>query len=199
MCRLSPFALAALLGALPVMAGGARMDDGQWLAGAYTYSDELGGFRILSASGTGTRADPVVLVEDFWSTGPVTLVIRAARPIQPFALGGAYANGFITLDVEVRNTSGLGWIGFEFELQEIRGVASIYGDGLSFDQRRKETDAVSSEAFRHFALEFEPGDRLLFEDGALDSGQRGSFRFLITDFTPVPVFYLVQDPRIPFS
>lgn len=29
-------------------------------AGAYSFSDELGGFRILSATGAGTRTDPIV-------------------------------------------------------------------------------------------------------------------------------------------
>ena len=47
--------------------------------------------------------------------------------------------------------------------------------------------------------DFEPADRVLFQGGKIDPDETGDFGFLITDFTPVTEFYLVQDPRIPFS
>lgn len=192
-------ALAVFTAALPLFAGGQRTDDGSWVAGGYSYSDELGGFRIVSVRGAGTRTDPVVLAEEPQTAGPVTLVIRAARTIRPFASGGDFANGFITIELSIVNASGLGWVGFDYELQEVKGMTSLYGDGLSFDQRQMDTTATYSSAFRHFERRFEPGDRLLFSNGAVDPGNGATFRFLITDFTPVPIFYLVQDPRIPFS
>lgn len=186
---------------LPLIAGAdtRRTDDGRWIAGGYSYSDELGGFRILSAEGTGTLADPVVLIEEMQSASPTTLVVRAARTIQPYAQGGAYANGFISIEIRTVNASGFGWVGFEWELQEIRGMPSRYGDGLSFDQRRTESQLISSDSFARYERQFEPGDRVLFEGGGVDPGATARFRFFITDFTPVPVFYIVQDPRIPFS
>ncbi len=58
---------------------------------------------------------------------------------------------------------------------------------------------VTSSAFARFDRSFEPHDRLRFEDGFIDPGKQGRFEFLISDFTPVPLFYLVQDPRIPAS
>ena len=176
-----------------------RTDDGQWRAGAYAFSDELGGFRILSASGRGTKADPIVLVQEFHSASPVTLTIRAIGPIQPFAHEEGAANGFIRMVVVAVNGSGLAWSQFEFELQEKLGQPSVYGDGLSFDQRRRDGDSISSDAFGRFDRAFEPYDRLRFEDGFVDPGKRARFEFLISDFTPVAEFYLVQDPRIPAS
>jgi hypothetical protein len=176
-----------------------RTDDGQWRAGAYAFSDELGGFTILSASGRGTKADPIVLVQQFHSASPVTLTIRAVGPIQPFAHEEGRANGFIRLVVVTVNGSGLAWTQFEFELQEKLGRPSIYGDGLSFDQRRRDGDSITSDAFGRFDRAFEPYDRLRFEDGFVDPGKRARFEFLISDFTPIAEFYLVQDPRIPAS
>jgi hypothetical protein len=197
-CRPRVARLLALL-SLPLLAAGQRMDDGSWVAGGYSYSDELGGFRIVSANGVGTRADPVVLVEQLHAPGPATLVIRAARTIRPFGPDGDFANGFITMELRIVNASGLGWVGFDFELQEEKGMASLYGDGLSFDQRLTDSATTLSSAFRRFEQQFEPGDRLLFSGGAVDPEKEATFRFLITDFTPVPIFYLVQEPRIPFS
>ena len=101
-----------------------RTDDGQWRAGAYAFSDELGGFTILSASGRGTRADPIVLVQEFHSASPVTLTIRAIGPVQPFLHEEGVANGFIRLAVVAVNGSGLAWTQFEFELQEVMGTPS---------------------------------------------------------------------------
>lgn len=170
-----------------------------WRAGAYAFSDELGGFRILSVSGRGTRADPIVLVQEFASASPVTLVIRAIGPVRAFAHEEGVANGFIRLVVVAVNGSGLAWSQFEFELQETLGEPSVYGDGLSFDQNRRDGDGIVSDAFGRFDRAYEPHDRLRFEDGFVDPGKQARFAFLISDFTPVAEFYLVQDPRIPAS
>lgn len=176
-----------------------RTDDGQWRAGGYAFSDERGGFRILSASGRGTKADPIVLVQEFASASPVTLTIRAIGPIRPFTHDEGGADGVIRLVVVAVNGSGLAWTEFEFELQETPGRPSPYGDGLSFDQSRRDGDEIVSDAFGRFDRAFEPSDRLRFEDGFVDPGKQARFAFLIRDFTPVAEFYLVQDPRIPAS
>lgn len=176
-----------------------RTDDGQWRAGAYAFSDELGGFRILSASGRGTKVDPIVLVQAFHSASPVTLTIRAIGPVQAFAHEEGVANGFIRMVVVAVNRSGLAWTQFEFELQEVLGTPSGYNDGLSFDQRRRDGEGIASDAFARFDRTYEPYDRLRFEDGFIDPGMQARFEFLISDFTPVAEFYLVQDPSIPAS
>ena len=180
-------------------ASGQEANATRWQAGAYSFSDELGGFRITGISGKGTKDDPIVIREEFNSATPVTMVVRTVRPIRSFDYSGYYANGFLHIRIEVLNNSALPWIEFEFELQEQLGKASIFGDGLSFDQRRAESGNIWSESFREYSRAFEPYDRLLFREGKIDHLDGASFNFFITDFTPRWEFYLVQDPRIPSS
>ena len=166
-------------------------------AGAYSFSDERGGFRILSATGAGTRADPIVVTEELDTADPVTLTIRAARPIQPFGSSGNYATGFLPLKIVARNNSGDAWIEFGFELQSILNVPSDYGDGLSFDQAQRVDNMIKSDSFAEFKRDFEPSDRLLFSKGKVDPLESASFSFLVTDFSPKDRFYLVEEPRMP--
>ncbi len=166
---------------------------GVWSAGSYSFSDELGGFRIESVSGKGTHADPIILKETFASSSPVTLVIRANF----YATGKFYSDGILYLRILTRNGSRQGWVEFEFELQELLHQASVFGDGLSFDQRNSDKGYILSDSFGKYSRDFEPFDKLLFTDGKVDPGHTSGFSFLITDFTPRGQFYLVQDPRIP--
>lgn len=193
------FALLAalLLCSLPASAQDDEFEHPRWPAGAYSFSDELGGFRITSVTGLGTREDPIVIAEEFTSASPVTMVIRTIKPIRAFDFSGNYANGFLHVRLEILNNSRLAWIEFEFELQEILHEPSLFGDGLSFDQRRTDARTISSDSFSQFSRDFEPYDRLLLRDGKVDPGEIATFGFLITDFTPKSQFYLVQDPRIP--
>lgn len=183
----------------PLLMGQGPADDGRWHAGAYSYSDERGGFRILSVTGSGTAADPVEIVQEFDSGGEALLVIRAERPIRLHATGTDFANGMIHIRIVALNNSGLPWIAFEFELQEQPGEASTFGDGLSFDQRRVDGGTISSTAFGRYNRNFEPYDRVQFTDGAIDPLKSGAFELFITDFTPKRTFYLKQDPEVPYS
>ncbi|MET0597348.1 MAG: hypothetical protein ABWZ57_05710 [Mesorhizobium sp.] len=183
----------------PAGAEGQTSAPGIFAAGAYTFSDELGGFHILSARGTGTRNDPIVIRQELESSSPVTLVIRANGPIEPYSNARGVANGFLHVRAEVVNNSGQAWIEFEFELQEQLRKASVFGDGLSFDQRRSDSDNIGSDSFADYSRDFEPYDRLLFRNGRVDPRKGASFSFLITDFTPRWQFFLVLDPRIPSS
>jgi hypothetical protein len=189
----------SLLGSAAAAGAQERAPGMPWQAGAYSFSDELGGFRITGVSGLGTREEPVVISQEFASASPVTLVIRAVGPVRPFGKAGMSPNGFLNLRLQTLNNSGLAWIEFEFELQEILEEPSVFGDGLSFDQRKTTSDNISSDSFRHFSRDFEPYDRLLFGQGKVDPGAVATFGFLVTDFTPRATFYLVEDPRIPFS
>lgn len=168
-----------------------------WPAGPYTFSDELGGFMIRGISGKGTQKDPIVIIEEFQSATPATLTIRSRQSIKPFDPSGDYVNGLLYMRIEALNSSGHPWVEFEFELQEILDRPSVFGDGLSFDQRNKLPDNIISNKFARFDRNFEPYDRLLFTHGQVDPAASASFRFLITDYTPRWTFYLVQDPRIP--
>jgi hypothetical protein len=194
--RLGVAAMAWLLAMLSPV-GAQDEAASEWLAGAYSFSDELGGFTIDAVSGTGQHDDPVVIRETFTSASPATLVIRAKRPIRAFDSGVFYANGILYLRILARNGGGQGWVEFEFELQEILHQPSTFADGLSFDQRSARKENISSDSFAEFSRDFEPYDKLLFRKGQVDPDKTAGFSLLITDFTPKSQFYLVQDPRIP--
>ena len=171
----------------------------KWLAGGYSFSDELGGFIITRVSGSGTKDDPVVIEEELQSGNPVTLVIRAESMLGPFSLGGDAGIGFTHFRFVARNNSNLAWIEYEFELQEIKDMPSLFGDGLSFDQRRMDGEDIHSDSFERFSRDFEPYDRLRFTNGKVDPLDYASFEFMITDFTPRWTYYIVQDPHVPSS
>ena len=162
-------------------------------AGGYSFSDELGGFRLLSASGEGTAGDPVVIVEEIQDAAPITLVVRR-RP----GTGGRSRPSFapLTLVKVVINRSRIVWVGFEIELQEILKRPSTYGDGLSFNQFGAKPPDVTSDAFADNDRLFEPHDRIRFENGFVDPEATARFRITITDPTPAAEFYLVQDPKL---
>ncbi|MDH3196106.1 MAG: hypothetical protein OEL78_07325 [Hyphomicrobiales bacterium] len=168
--------------------------------GGFTFSDELGGFRLLSVSGIGSATDPIIVEEELTGTGPVVLVIRrnvARKPADPWARNGLWTAIYLTK--VIRNRSRRIWAGFELELQETLHQPSIYGDGLSFDQGRAVPVEISADAFaRHHRL-FEPYDRIRFEDGSVDPDATLRLHVHITDPTPVGEFYLVQDPQILFA
>jgi hypothetical protein len=174
-------------------------DLGRWHAGAYSYSDELGGFSITGISGSGTLEDPIVLYQELNSASPVTLVIRAEKPIRPRFVAGNFANGFIYIRFVTLNNSGLPWLEFEFELQEVQGEPSTFGDGLSFDQRKTDSSHIGADRYAEFSRDYEPYDRLLFRDGYTDPLETVTFHFFLTDFTPRWQYFIVQDPTIPSS
>ena len=125
--------VAAMLVSAAVSPGSAQEGEaGEWTAGAYSFSDEMGGFTIESVTGRGTRDNPIVLTETLNSSSPVTLVIRSVWPIRPFDSAAFYDNGILYMRIVARNGSGHGWVEFEFELQELLHKASVFGDGLSF-------------------------------------------------------------------
>lgn len=169
------------------------------LTAGYDFSAETGGFRITALAGLGTRSDPIRIDKQVFSASPVTLTIRATKPINPFAHPDTHSTGTLHFDIIVTNLSGLPWIGAEFELQEIIGKASVYGDGLSFDQRRIGNYAAESDRFAETRQDFEPHDRILFRSGSVNPDQTVRFRFLVTDLTPEKLFYVRFDPRIPAS
>ncbi|MBC8012810.1 MAG: hypothetical protein H7X74_01790, partial [Methyloceanibacter sp.] len=164
----------------------------EFSAGGYIFSDELGGFRLLSATGSGTQDDPVVIAEEIFEVAPVTLVIRNPN------LGGGFESvrAQLTVVKRVANRSKLVWAGFEMELQEVAKKPSIYSDGLSFKQFAAMAPDVSSDSFTENERRFEPYDRIEFSNGHVDPGATAEFKVIITDPTPVREFYLVQDPKL---
>jgi hypothetical protein len=171
-------------------------------AGGLTFSDERGGFRLIAASGTGTQADPLVLVEELTQMGPAILVIRGFktrgqgdpdRPIQ------ALSSGSLVITKVVLNGSQRVWTGFDLELREIVDTPSPYGDGLSFDQMDTFARTFGSDRFQNIRKLTEPYDLLDFDQGSVDPGTWVRFSFAITDPTPRQEFFLVQEPKLLLS
>lgn len=196
---LANFALLLALSTISLPASSAGGTGNVWRAGNYSFSDEMGGFTIRSAAGTGSREDPIIIEEELHSASPVTMIVRAVGALGGEGQAGNLATSALHLRIVTQNASGQSWIEFEFELQEILHRASVFGDGLSFDQRRENTDQIVSSAFSHYTRDFEPYDRLRFLEGKIDPREIATFEFALTDFTPRWEFFIVQDPRIPSS
>lgn len=177
---------ATLLGAAPPPSSAVEL-----FAGGFSFSDELGGFRLISVSGTGSASDPIVLVEEITEVAPITLVIR--RHNSERALSN---HAHLTLVKAVVNSSNRVWGAFEVELQEVLSQPSVYSDGLSFKQFAAKSADVASDSFAENNRRFEPYDRILFQNGFVDPEATARFKVTITDPTPVQEFYLVQDPKL---
>lgn len=165
----------------------------EFFAGGYSFSDELGGFRLISATGTGTPQDPIVILEEITEVAPVTLVIRNHDFGKPTLQG---LQSQLNLVKHVANKSERVWAAFEVELQELRGKPSVYSDGLSFKQFAAIAPDVASDSFADNNRQFEPYDRIEFLNGHVDPRATAMFRLTITDPTPTREFYLVQDPKL---
>ncbi len=192
--------MLTLIALLAMAMAPARLPAAPLSTGGFTFSDELGGFRLVAVSGIGSADDPIVVEEELTGTGPVVLVIRrdvVRNPADPWARNGVWTAIYLTKII--RNRSRRIWAGFELELQEELHQPSVYGDGLSFDQGRAVPVEISSNAFAKNRRLFEPYDRIRFEDGSVDPDGSLRLEIHITDPTPVREFYLVQDPQILFA
>ena len=194
-------AAVCLLLALGLALGAGEARAKVWTAGGLTFSDELGGFRLISVSGLGSIEDPIVIVEELTGIDPAVLVIRGQQDRAPSAAtGGDVIAGrpilYLAVIKIVLNRSRRVWGGFDLELQQELGRPSPYGDGLSFDQMGGFGARLHSDRFAANRQIYEPYDRVRFELGSVDPDAQARFRFFITDPTPVEEFYLLQEPRL---
>ncbi len=191
------YLIAALLClGLAVSATPAAAED--FTAGGLRFSDELGGFRLISVTGSGSASDPIVVVEEITQVGPAVLVVRGQQMI---AMKDAPARkaAFVNLAVikVVINGTHRVWAGFDLELQEELNKPSPYEDGLSFDQLGSFSDQpFNSDSFSLTRRMPEPYDRVQFYDGSVDPGAAVRFNLFITDPTPASEFYLLQEPHL---
>jgi hypothetical protein len=158
-----------------------------------TFSDERGGFVILSASGEGTYENPFLLVEEITDPEGAVLVIRGSMQEIGNRIGTLHQTGFALRKIVVNGT-GEAWTLFDMELQELYGVASDYYDGLSFGQAAKLRSPFLSDRFEINEVLNEPHDEIRFRDGTVKPGDRLTVSFVVTDATPIPEFYLLQRP-----
>jgi hypothetical protein len=168
-----------------------------WFVAGLTFSDELGGFRLLSVSGEGTIANPIVLVEEITGPGPATLLVRNHRAGVGADFGMATEGdrylGLALVKI-VTNRGKWRWSGFEMELREEAHQPSVYTDGLSFDQIGTIKRPLHADRFNQVKKANEPYDRLVFDRGRVDPDEVVTFAFNIVDLSPRALFFLVQEP-----
>jgi hypothetical protein len=156
-----------------------------------TFSEETGAFTLLSASGTGSAADPIILTEEV--TGlDVTMSIRGLTE----AFGNPAATGHLTgfyLRKIVKNLTGQAWDFYDHELQEVLGIASTDGDGLSFADGAGLV--FSSDKFSIVDQITDVRDFINFSGGSVADGETVTFNYVITDNSPISPFYLRQRPN----
>jgi hypothetical protein len=161
--------------------------------GGLTFSDELGGFSLLTATGSGTIDNPFVVVEEMDNLQDAVLVIRGLAPNFGNRIGTQHLTGF-ALKKEVINRTGSDWNLFTIELRKRLDLPSSYGDGLSFGQGSPIGRPFTSNTFAASDVTDEPYDSIVFHDGVMQSGKQSSFLFVITDTSPVSSFFLLQTP-----
>jgi len=172
-------------------------------ANGMSFSDEGGGFRLVSVSGTGSRADPFVVVEEF--TGPEA-AIMVVRGMDNLLKVGEPSHGTIALQAAgftlrkvVINLSGTPWQIFDMELREDLAVPSDYHDGLSFDQINSAPRPFHADRFALSEEVSEPFDYIQFSQGTVRQGETVTFDVTITDTSPNSLFFLIQRPRRPIA
>lgn len=184
---------ALLLGQL----GSARADSISHLG--LEFSDEMGGFRVVSVSGTGTLEDPITVIEEV--TEPqrnIVLTIRGFGRDFGNRVGTQHLAAFAMRKI-VRNASDRVWRNYQMELREVPTRRSPYGDGLSFGQNSTAGESYPSSNFPRIQRLDEPEDSLGFSDSEIAPGAEANFRFIVSDMSPVSQFYVVQIPLQPLS
>lgn len=190
--------LAFLIWPLPGIAQINVEEERNLSAGQYVFSDELGGHKIISVSGIGSQKDPIIILQKMETLRPSTITVRnLKRYLHNDSSFSAWTS--IHLQIVTHNISAASWIGYLFELQEELGKPSIYGDGLSFNQMTRNDKDFRSDRFLQHSVEFEPGDRLIFNDGWVNQREIVQFDLFVLDLSPTDVFYIVQVPQLPAS
>jgi hypothetical protein len=171
---------------------------GTWTTAGLSFSDELGGVRLVGASGTGARDDPVVLIQEIAGAGPAVLVVRNGRTGH---LNVSPALGFLSIAVVsvITNRGPWAWSGFDLELRRTPDQPSVYTDGLSFDQPQSFARIAVADRFAQTVQDDEPFDRIRFDGGNVDPAQHLRLDFDIVDVNGTALFYLVQRPIVLFA
>ena len=157
-----------------------------------TFSDELGGFTILDGRGSGSRADPFVVVEQVVTDRPTVLVVRGLSESFGNPARTNHFAGFWLVKVVINGTD-QSWTGYRMELEENLGQGSPRFDGLSFGQEFPIVNRMfTADRFSDMTVLDEPHDGIAFAGGLVPPGDRVAFDVVITHNAPKEEFYLVQ-------
>ena len=162
------------------------------------FSDELGNFKLVSVTGKGTGDDPFVVKEEI--TGPNDPVLVIENFTRDFGnrVGTQHTAAFAMVKIVVNKTP-RAWQGFQIELREIENRPSTYEDGLSFGQASQIADEYIRSSLPHSQRLDEPEDSIGFGGAGIPPGGEATFRFVISDMSPIYRFFLVQKPQQPLS
>jgi hypothetical protein len=162
------------------------------------FSDELGGFDLVAVSGSGTLEDPITVVERVTGDRAITLTIRNFGRDFGNRIGSQHVSAFAMKKVVINDTGHI-WRNYQMELREVTTRHSPYGDGLSFGQNSYIGLHYTKSSFPKIQRFDEPEDTLGFSGMEVAPGQQAEFSFIISDMSPVSVFYLLQVPLQPLS
>lgn len=186
---------AALAGAAALavwlIAGAAEAET--FHVGGLTFSDALGGFRILDVSGSGTLDDPFVVVEEVTDGNAAILTVSGLSGGYGNRIGSHHLSGFALTKVVINRTA-TAWSRYEVELREVLENQSPYGDGLSFGQGGTVGRPFLATGFAGNQEIDEPYDSVVFGRGLVRPGEAATLTLVITDTTPASPFYVVQAP-----
>jgi hypothetical protein len=154
--------------------------------------------RLEQGWGSGSLADPFVLVEEITSDGPAILVVRGMTHGFGNRIGSHHDVGF-ALTKMVRNGTGQPWSLFNLELREFFDRESPFGDGLSFGQATVAGRPFRSDRFGETLETTEPFDGVQFLNGLVGPGETVTVSVVITDTTPRWEFYLLQKRDSPLA
>lgn len=143
------------------------------------FSDELGGVELVSVGGSGTAADPLVVVEELTDPNGATLIIRGMSTGFPNLTGSHHQSGFVLRKV-VRNATGRDWRSFDLELRHDPLEPSTYGDGLSFGQASDVGRPFLSSHMSEGVELLEPNDSVAFGGGEVKVGAVATFEVIVT-------------------
>lgn len=161
--------------------------------GGLTFSDELGGFRILEVSGAGRLDDPFIVVEEVTGDAPAILMIYGMSIDYGNLIGSHHLAGFALTKVVINRTA-TAWSRYEVELREMQDYHSPYGDGLSFGQGGEAGRPFLATGFAGNREIDEPYDSVVFDSGLIRPGEAATFSLVVTDTTPASPIYVVQAP-----
>ncbi len=161
-----------------------------------TFSDELGGFRILSVSGSGTPENPFVVVEEVTAPEQAVLVIRGtleawAGRLAHNRIGSDHPYGYALRKVVINRTDSV-WTGYDVELQQPLAQASTQDDGLSFGEGSAYQRYAHADLFRVARVVSKPLDSITFSLGDVPPGGRIALDFVVTDIQERPAIFLAQ-------
>lgn len=162
-----------------------------------SFSDEGGGFKLVSVSGRGSLDDPYVVVEEVVGPRQAILVIRGLKRVGN-RIGTHHISGIAVNKIVVNRSEDV-WQNYQMELRELTTRHSPYEDGLSFAQNTVLAGAFTASSFPDLQRYDEPQDTLGFSGSSVPPGGSAQFSFLITDMSPVEKFYLFQEPLQPVS